>query len=192
VAAYTNVDLPPNDAERFEALYREHYAAIVRFARRRIDPSSAEEVVADTFATAWRRIDVVPIDAPLPWLYEVAGRILQSHRRADASSRDKAANAARVSPAEYGRDPAEAFAERERVLRAFTTLSAADREALRLVAWEGLDHADAARVAGTSRSAFTMRVARARRRLAKALSELEDRATEFSAAPAAQIHECQT
>lgn len=160
------------DAQRFEALYRSHYAAIVRFVARRIDAARAEEVVADTFATAWRRLDDVPAD-PLPWLYVVARNLLSGEHRAAASSRDKAANVALVTSLDLGRDPADAVAERDRVLRAFATLSEADREALRLIAWEGLDHRDAARVAGTSRAAFTMRVARARRRLATVLSELD-------------------
>jgi hypothetical protein len=54
------VSPPSTDAQRFEALYRAHYAAIVRFVHRRIDPASAEEVIADTFAIAWRRLDDVP------------------------------------------------------------------------------------------------------------------------------------
>lgn len=177
------------DAERFEALYRAHYADIVRFVHRRIDPASAEEVVADTFATAWRRLEVVPAE-PLPWLYVVAGNLLRGERRALASGRDKAANAALVISGVGARDPAETYAERDRVLRAFAALPAADREALRLVAWEGLDHRDGARVAGTTRVAFTMRVSRARRRLTTALSEID--AAGHPVSPATEIQECRT
>jgi RNA polymerase sigma-70 factor (ECF subfamily) len=166
------VSRPSTEAQRFEALYRAHYAAIVRFVHRRIDPASAEEIVADTFAIAWRRLDDVPAD-PLPWLYVVARNLLHGEHRSAASARDKAAGVALVSSLDRGRDPADALAERDHVLRAFAALSEPDREALRLVAWEGLDHRDAARVAGTSRVAFTMRVSRARRRLAAALAELD-------------------
>lgn len=159
-------------AERFEALYRAHYAEIVRFVHRRIDATSAEEVVAETFAIAWRRLADVPAD-PLPWLYVVARNVLYGERRAAASSRDKAEHLAAVTSRRPGRDPAEALAERDHVLRAFTSLSDADREALRLVAWEGLDHRTGAQVAGMTRVAFSMRVSRARRRLAAALVELD-------------------
>ena len=69
------------------------------------------------------------------------------------------------------RDPADRLAERDAALRAFTGLSEPDREALRLVAWERLSLADAARAAGVSRPAFAMRVHRARRRLAARLRE---------------------
>ena len=49
------VDVSPD--ERFDALYRAHYAAVLRFARRRTDPASAEDVAAETFAIAWRRLE---------------------------------------------------------------------------------------------------------------------------------------
>lgn len=74
---------------------------------------------------------------------------------------------------DFGRDPADLAGERDAVLRAFATLSERDREALRLVAWDDLSLADAARVAGVKRLAFAMRVSRARRRLAAALDEAE-------------------
>jgi RNA polymerase sigma-70 factor (ECF subfamily) len=169
------VSPPSAEVQRFEALYRAHYAAIVRFVHRRIDPASAEEIVAETFAIAWRRLDSVPADA-LPWLYVVARNLLRGERRSAARARHKAASFADAAKLDRGRDPADAFAEREHVLRAFSALPERDREALRLVAWEGLDHRDAARVFGTSRVAFAMRVSRARRRLAAALADADQRA----------------
>ena len=153
--------------ERFEALFREHYAAVLRFARRRTDPQTAEDVTAETFAIAWRRLDRVPAHKPLPWLYVTAGHELANRRRKAASDRDKAA----ALEHDVGRDPADAYAERDAVLQAFTTLSERDREALRLVAWEGLSLADGARAAGITRVAFAVRVSRARRRLAAALED---------------------
>lgn len=153
--------------ERFEALYRTHYAAVLRFARRRTDPATAEDVAAETFAVAWRRLEKVPPDRPLPWLYTTAANELSNRRRKARSDEYKAAAAPRAT----GRDPADALAERDAVLRAFATLSETDREALRLVAWEGLSLADGARVAKTTRVAFAVRVSRARKRLAAALGD---------------------
>ena len=106
-----------------------------------------------------------------------AGEAVDGRRRAalDAAERgdDPAArrrHAARAA-VDATRDPADRLAERDAALRAFTGLSEPDREALRLVAWERLSLADAARVAGVSRPAFAMRVHRARRRLAARLRE---------------------
>jgi RNA polymerase sigma factor (sigma-70 family) len=150
------------DQARFEELYRAGYGAVLRFAARRTDSASAEEVVAETFAVAWRRLDTVPRDDPLPWLYVVARNELANRRRAAVSDRRKTASAGALLE-RNGRDPADALAERDIVLRAFATLAEPDREALRLVAWENLNLAAGARVAGTSRAAFAMRVSRARR-----------------------------
>jgi RNA polymerase sigma-70 factor (ECF subfamily) len=159
---------PVTDTQRFEAIYRAHYGALVRFVHRRSDAASAEEIVADTFAIAWRRLDDVPAD-PLPWLYVVARNLLYAERRAAGRARETAEGAARV--ASTSRDPADALAERDSALRAFASLSEPDREVLRLLAWEGLSHRDAARVLRTSRVAFSMRASRARRRLAAALAD---------------------
>lgn len=160
------------DAERFEALYRAHYAAVARFVYRRTGPESVEEVVAETFAVAWRRLDDVPAD-PLPWLYVVARNMLFAQRRSVERAGLGATNSMIAASPGHGRDPADAVAERERVLRAFAALSEPDREALRLTAWDDLSQRDAARVLGTSRAALAMRVSRARRRLAAALGDTD-------------------
>ncbi len=55
------------------------------------------------------------------------------------------------------------------MLAAFAALRERDREVLRLVAWDGLDAAEAAEVLGVTRLAFTVRLHRARRRLERAL-----------------------
>jgi RNA polymerase sigma factor (sigma-70 family) len=159
---------------RFEALFTAHYRDVHRFALRRIDPQAAEEVANETFAVCWRRLDAVP-DPPLPWLYGVARNCLANHRRDRRRNerRERAAWGAARDPDAGGRDPAERFAERDAILRALTALPEHDREALRLVAWEGLAVADAARAAGISRAAFAMRLHRARRRLAAQLDEHE-------------------
>jgi RNA polymerase sigma-70 factor (ECF subfamily) len=57
----------------------------------------------------------------------------------------------------------------EGVWIALSTLSERDREALLLVAWEGLSTARAARVLGVRANTFAARLYRARRRFAHAL-----------------------
>jgi RNA polymerase sigma-70 factor (ECF subfamily) len=65
--------MPGNRQERFERLFREHGDAVYRYAVRR-DPGAAEDVVAEAFLVAWRRLDDVPRGAELPWLLGVARR----------------------------------------------------------------------------------------------------------------------
>ena len=166
--------IQPSRRERFEALYAAHYRDVHRFALRRTDPAAAEEIANEVFVVCWRKLDGVP-DQPLPWLYTVARNCIGNQRRTASRQQRReraAADEQRTAPP-AARDPAERFAESDNVLRAFTALPERDREALRLVAWEDLPLAAAARAAGTSRTAFAMRLHRARRRLAARLDELE-------------------
>jgi RNA polymerase sigma-70 factor (ECF subfamily) len=159
----------PADDEAFERLFRAHHGAVRAYVRRRIDPASADDVVAETFVVCWRRLSDVP-DDPLPWLLGVARRCLANRRRADDRRGALAERAAGVG-VDSTRDVAEAVTERDRVLTAFACLSARDREVLALIAWEGLDAAAAARVMGCSTTALKVRLHRARRRLRRHLGD---------------------
>jgi RNA polymerase sigma-70 factor, ECF subfamily len=158
--------------QRFTQLYEEHYDAVMRYAARRTDQDTARDVVAETFLVAWRRLDVVPGDAEEaePWLYGVARRILanadRSQRRTDRVTARLAHQRPGVAQAP---DPADAVTERARVEQALLALSDADQEALRLIGWEELSLASAARAMGCTRTAMAVRLHRARRRLARAL-----------------------
>jgi len=89
-------------ADRFDELYHENYAAVARYARRRADPDTTSDVVAETFLIAWRRLDFVPVgpaDAQ-PWLYGVARRVLATIERSGGwrtASRSGSASTARTS-----------------------------------------------------------------------------------------------
>lgn len=155
---------------RFEAVFVAHYPDVLAFALRRVDGrASADDVVADTFAVAWRRRDKLPEPA-LPWLYGVARRVIANQRR---SSRRQARLGARlkseVDTGSDGRDAADIINGRESVLTAFGRLPESSREVLRLVAWEELDAKSAAAALGCSAAAFRVRLHRARRHLAREL-----------------------
>jgi RNA polymerase sigma-70 factor (ECF subfamily) len=152
---------------RFDALYREHAGTVARYVGRRCGPQSADDVVADVFVIAWRRLGEVPED-PLPWLLGVARRVLANRRRGDARAdalTRRIGSEQRTRAAGESDDADEATA----VWAALGTLSERDREALVLVAWEGLSTARAARVVGIGSNAFAARLYRARRRFARAL-----------------------
>lgn len=61
--------------------------------------------------------------------------------------------------------------EHEALWRAWEQLSDSDREVLSLTAWEELSVRDAARVLGVPASVFSVRLHRARRRLARDLQQ---------------------
>lgn len=156
---------------RFEALYTATFTQVLGFAARRCGSSEdAADVAAETFAIAWRRIGAVPAgdDARL-WLYGVARNVLANHRRKVARRQDL--NAALAAELAVRRPPsAEDDAGAGVVGQVFRSLPDADREVLSLVAWEGLDAGEIARVLGCSRNAARIRLHRARRRLARDLS----------------------
>jgi DNA-directed RNA polymerase specialized sigma24 family protein len=55
---------------RFEAMFDRHHAAVRSYVLRRSAGIVVEDVVADTFLVAWRRLEDVPEPA-LPWLLGV-------------------------------------------------------------------------------------------------------------------------
>lgn len=160
-----------SDREFFESLYRAHYGAVLRHALRQLDPASAEDVAAETFTIAWRRLDEVPAE-PLPWLLVCARNLIANARRS-ARRADEKTRAARAMSPLATTDFATGVVERDLLMRAFAALRETERETLALIAWDGLSHDEAARVLGTSRVAFAMRLSRARRRLARALDALQ-------------------
>jgi RNA polymerase sigma-70 factor (ECF subfamily) len=152
---------------RLEALFAGHAAAVRAYAARRVPAAEVDDVTSDVFVVVWRRLEDVPQDA-LPWLLACARRVVANRRR---SRRRQAALHARLSRETRG---AVLPAGRDSSLgEALASLSAGDREVLMLVAWEGLEPRRAAVVAGCSPRAFAMRLHRARRRLAAAMSELD-------------------
>jgi RNA polymerase sigma-70 factor (ECF subfamily) len=159
-----------DDEREFDALFQEHYPDLRRFAMRRVENRAGmEDVLAETFAIAWRRREQMP-DRALPWLFGICHRVIANHRRA---SRRRLRLLARLAtnPTDLGRDPAEILAERSEIGAALAGLSESQREVLRLVAWDGLSAADAAAALGCSSAAFRVRLHRARSELAKRLAE---------------------
>ena len=163
-------------------LYERHAPAVHRYALRRSDPDTAEEVTAQVFLVAWRRREELP-DEPLPWLYGVARRALADQRRGASRRvrlRDRiegeTATARAVAAADSGGDagglqaPQPELADRD-LAGALNRLSRADREALLLRYWEELEPAQIARVMGCSRAAAAVRLHRARGRLRRGLEE---------------------
>jgi DNA-directed RNA polymerase specialized sigma24 family protein len=70
---------------RFVEIYEHAYRPVLGYVLRRCrDPDDAADVVAETFTTAWRRIEEVPQgDEATLWLYGVARRTLANHRRGE-------------------------------------------------------------------------------------------------------------
>jgi RNA polymerase sigma-70 factor, ECF subfamily len=160
----------------FEEMFNACYEPVYRYAARRVAPEAVHDVVSETFLVAWRRYEELRGE-PLPWLLGIARRVAATQRRGSAR-RDALHERLRTTNAPAG-EAGEARMGDSQLALALATLSERDREALTLVAWDGLDHRTAASVMGCSTGSLTVRLHRARRRLARALGSMRGAAMEL-------------
>ncbi len=160
---------------RFDLLAREAYAPLRRYLARRTDPAAVDDVLADTLLVMWRRLDDVPADAALAWCYGTARRCLANTRRAEG----RRASLLRRLTAEP--DPQtnpvwaeHAYDEQPALLEALAALPDADRDVLRLWAWEQLEPREMAVVLGITANAASIRLHRAVKRLRHQLATRGD------------------
>jgi RNA polymerase sigma factor (sigma-70 family) len=148
----------------FEAFYRGRYQEIAAYVRRRVPDDDADDVIANVFTVAWRRFGDVPGPAQdRPWLFAVARNSVSDHYR--AQRRWFRLGARLIAHAAITARPVAAPGsgyEYESVLAAMAALRPAEREALELVHWEQLSHAEAAAVLGCTVNAFELRYRKAR------------------------------
>jgi len=161
----------PTREARFTVLYDTYYHRILGYTLRRTSRDDAVDVVAETFAVLWRRLDDAPDgEQALYWLYAVARRMLANHRRAEG----RRANLVRAIENEVPlASSPQVGVEAGRLAAALAQLREDERELLLLVAWEGLDAAAVAAVLGCSHNAARIRVHRARRRFGAALAGID-------------------
>lgn len=150
----------------FEAIFNATCEAICGYALRRCSsPHDAADVVAETFAIAWRRVEETPTgDAARLWLYGVARRVLADYQCGEQQRRLRTTELRDEVAALIG-DPLDASI----TVKAFRELSDTDQEILGLVAWERLDRDAIATALGCSRSTVRVRLHRARTRFSRAL-----------------------
>jgi RNA polymerase sigma-70 factor, ECF subfamily len=156
----------PTREQQFNQLYTSHAEAVRRYVWRR-DSDFCDDVLAETFLVAWRRLEDTPADAR-PWLIGIARNIrLNLHR----SARRQQAVSARLIETHADSASAETANEANAVTAALSKLSHADREVLLLSTWDALDRNGIAQALGCSTATVSVRLHRARKRFAAALTE---------------------
>lgn len=170
------------DPDAFGALFDEHATAVYNHAFRLTGNwSSAEDVMALTFLEAWRLRDKVLLDGGSlrPWLLGIA---TNTARNAQRARRRYEAALGRLPPPDPVPDFAQELADRiddartlEAVGAAISRLRPAEREVVALCVWSGLDYAGAAEALGIPIGTVRSRLARARKKLAKAAGGLIER-----------------
>lgn len=170
--------LQQGDATALEALFREHYVPLCRYARRFCPSiSDAEDAVAEVFADVWaRRADLRVRTTLKTYLYgAVRKKTLQSTQRTER--RRRRLETVDGAPA-MGQHPplpdaaAEADELERRVREALRALPDRPREAIVLRRRHGLPYAEIAEVMGVSRKTVENHLNRARRLLRHLLDDL--------------------
>jgi RNA polymerase sigma factor (sigma-70 family) len=164
----------------FTELYRRHAEDLLRyFARRTLDPESATELTAETFAqafasrTTYRDTGV----SGVAWIYGIArhqlSRFFRSGRVDRAARRRLGMPERELPPADYERieDLVDFEPIRGAIAEALETLRDDHRDALRLRVIEQLPYPEVARRLSCTEDNARQRVSRGLRRLAMVLQE---------------------
>ncbi|MBX3098746.1 MAG: sigma-70 family RNA polymerase sigma factor [Salinibacterium sp.] len=151
----------------FERAYVQYLPAVSGYLYRRVDRQHVEDLAADVFAIAWRRRATVSEGEELPWLYRIAANVVANHRRKQASG---AALFASLRPADSAPSAEEIVSADATLAAAWRQLRPAEREVLALALVEDLTPAELAVALGVSVNAATIRVHRARAKLAGLLA----------------------
>ena len=158
---------------RFRAIFDVAYPALSRYTLYRgLSRADAEDLVGATLEVAWRKIDQVPTEDPLPWLYAVERNLLMNLRRANGR-RSTLLEKLPIPETHPAPDDESANQDHQMLRAALDALDDDDQEMLRLVAWDELSPSQAAVVLGISAVAARTRLHRARRRLVTQLESYE-------------------
>ncbi|MCE7009180.1 sigma-70 family RNA polymerase sigma factor [Kibdelosporangium philippinense] len=164
MASVERPDLTGSDAGSVLArLYDEHARGLHRYLARRLDPATADDLVADTFLLAWeQRGRYEPERATVrAWLYGIATNLLRRHARSEVRGLRATARDVGRADVDEGTDSvavsrADASVKARRLGAALAKLRQEERDVLLLVAWAGLkpvEVADALKIdAGTVRT----------------------------------------
>ncbi|WP_406460389.1 sigma-70 family RNA polymerase sigma factor [Streptomyces sp. NBC_01622] len=161
--------MPIATEAQFTEVYRAHYEDVLRFVRRRAHPMNVDDVVGETFLAAWRRRRELPENAR-PWLFGTARNLMLNANRGMRRQSALVVHIGRTATATAdAHDPTAGVDSRLELVEAWQALAAADQEVLALHVWEDLGAKEAARVLGCTRASYSMRLTRAKRRLADRL-----------------------
>lgn len=157
---------------RFDGVAREVIEPVRRYLARRTDPATADDVLSEVLVALWRRIDSVPDGSEIPWAIGVARLQLQNALRSARRQHRLVARIMTVDPPREAAldddDPAV-----ELVHSALTRLKDAEAELLRLHVWEELTVLQIAAVLGLTTNAVSIRLHRAKKRLADTIRKLQ-------------------
>lgn len=156
--------------ESFPVFYERHYSLLLGVAQRRlVGLSSAEDMVAEAFAIAWRRYHDGD-ELTLPWLYQVLRNLIGNEYRRLARSRDLVKRAGAVLDMNVVEFVSDEAIDVRRLLR---ELAVEEREIIYMAYWEDLSRTEIAAILGCSTTAVRLRLMRARNRFKELADDAE-------------------
>jgi RNA polymerase sigma-70 factor, ECF subfamily len=177
-------DIPPDSSiiassmdepGTFGLLFDRHSRGLHRYMARRVGADLAEDLVAETFLTAFRlrhRYDA-SYPSARPWLFGIAANLIRRYRRTERRQLRAYARTG-VDPLDDGLADAErrvdAAAVGPRLAQALASLPHRDREVLLLFAWADLSYEEIARTLEVPVGTVRSRLARARGRVGELVS----------------------
>ncbi|MER6508720.1 RNA polymerase sigma factor [Nonomuraea sp. NPDC001636] len=169
-----------NEPELFATLFDRHAPLLHRYVTRRLGPSEAEDVVADTFLAAFQHRGGYDRNRPdaRPWLYGIASNLIGRRRRTEMSLY-RAYVRSGVHPAELSgsrvEDEVNTLAVNRPLALALMELAPADRDVLLLVAWAELSYQEVADALAIPPGTVASRLNRARLQIRQALGREGER-----------------
>jgi RNA polymerase sigma-70 factor (ECF subfamily) len=167
--------------EVFTEVFARYAHQVHRYLARRAGPDVAEDLVSDTFLTAFEQrhrfsAERGPTGA-LPWLLGIATTLLRGHRRAEARRWQVLAmtpagpgDLAEPSPADQVADRVDAGTAVRSIADAIGAMTDGDRDALLLYAWGDLKYEEIAATLAIPVGTVRSRIHRARARLRSAIT----------------------
>ncbi|SEG89672.1 RNA polymerase sigma-70 factor, ECF subfamily [Thermomonospora echinospora] len=162
-------------SERFDEVFDAHFDEIHRYVAARLGPDAAEDVVAETFLTAFRKRHAYDADraAVRTWLFGIATKLVGKHRRAEVRALRalgrRGPDRPAAGPEERVLEEVSARRLRPELAAAIAGLNRGERDVLLLMALAGLGHDEIAAVLGVSYGTVGSRLSRARKKLRAAL-----------------------
>lgn len=157
------------DLDAFATLYARHAPTILRYAWSRLgDRSAAEEVLQETFTTAWakrKRASIVDLSL-LPWLLSICYNHIRNQLRRNARTRTVPLDSLQTAPTETASDLSW-------IAAALDELSVTDRRIVELCLVSGFSYREVAEQLGSTPAAVGKRLQRARIQLRAALDTID-------------------
>ena len=168
------------DPDAFREIFERHAAAVHAYARKRIGSTAGEEILAQTFLTAFEkrsRFDT-SYGSARPWLLGIATNLIRHHLREEREHLTALGKVVREQPEAPVDDVERLDAQRMRpkLITALLTLSDDDRETLLLLALGQLSYEEVA-------SALRIPIGTVRSRIHRARIHLRERVPDRTAIP---------